>query len=527
MENGKYQKFPYMVYTYDSVDSTNAVARRAVEMVGEGMDMSVHVAGEQTNGRGRNGRTWLNTDDAVMMSIVMLTKLRMDMMPILNLVAAAAVKNAVYRLTGGAVGLTVKWPNDLLTEDRLEKVCGILSEAVSFHGKKYAVIGIGLDLNEKKMPDGLLQPASSIRLNYGKYIGVLDAVNTILEEFEKQLKLMNADTDAFLSEYAKDCVSIGHHVKVDSGNSIRFGVGDRLAPNGQLIVRYEDGTTDVVYAADVSVRNLDTVDEKLALKLMPKRKRDSNKGTNGRALLIVGSENMPGAALMSTKACIRGGAGLVKVLIPEAVKPMYSLIPEAMLETDDSKADELIKWAGTILIGCGMGVFARTKELLEKVLKSGKPCVIDADALNTMAKHRELLELLHEKAVITPHPGEMARLVGSTPDEVLKNFTPSALGFAEKYGCTVLLKSAVSVVVSPDLTIRYNDAGTSGLAKGGSGDVLAGLVTALSAQGAKPFDAASLGSYLLGLSSEKALDFLHNRFVAAGDIIDIIASELN
>ena len=107
MENNRYFNFPFTIYTYDSVDSTNAVARRMINMVGIGADKSVHVAGEQTAGRGRKDRVWLNTEDAVMMSIVQMTKLSMDKLPILNLVAAVAVRNALTKLTSHKVELVI------------------------------------------------------------------------------------------------------------------------------------------------------------------------------------------------------------------------------------------------------------------------------------------------------------------------------------------------------------------------------------------------------------------------------------
>ena len=527
MKDDCYDWKSYRIYTYDSVDSTNSVAKRAVELAGADMDRSVHVAGEQTNGKGRRGRKWLNTDEAVMMSIVVRTKLQMDRVPLLNLAAAVAVRNAVLKLTEGQVGLSIKWPNDLVVTDRFEKVCGILSEAVIKDKAKYAVIGIGLNLNAETVPDGLLQPASSVFIQCRRYVKVLDAVNAIVEEFDSQYRLLQKDIPEFIRDYASQCVSLGRHVKVDFGGNVRYGVGDKLSPSGQLIVKYEDGETDEVNCADVSIRNLERTDERLAAELLPRRRPDANKGSFGRALLIVGSDVMPGAALMCTKACIRTGAGLTKVLIPESIKPSFALIPEAMLETDDEKADELIKWASVIGIGCGLGISPRTRKLIEAVLLSKKPCVLDADALNTLSRNKTILELLHENAVITPHPAEMARLIGEKTEKVLKCFTNTALAFAEEYGCNVLLKSASSVLASPDGRVRYNDSGSSALAKGGSGDVLTGIITAFIAQGAAPFDAASLGAYLLGVSAEKAIDFLHNRFVCAGDVIDIISSEIN
>lgn len=526
MDNAVYGMYPFTVYTYDRVDSTNSVAMRAVKHSKEQMHFSVHVAGEQTDGRGRNDRKWINTEDSVMMSIVVKTRLAMEKIPMLNLAAAVAVKNAVMKLTRNGMRLSVKWPNDVITSDSYEKVCGILSETMRLDNAKYAIIGIGLNLNARTMPDDLLQPATSVYLHYGKYIDVLKAVDEILKQFKLQYEYLMKDPNGFLKGFAEDCITLGHHVSVDDGKSIRYGMGERLAPNGQLIVRFEGGVSDVVYSGDVSIRNMRTIDRALAKKLMPKPKPFANKGAFGKAAMIVGSPDMPGAALMSTKACIRAGAGLTRALIPEEIKASFAAVPEAMLVTDCNKADELIEWADSICIGCGMGVSERTRALLDKVLKSGKKCVIDADALNTMSKHRELLELLHENTVITPHPGEMGRLMECETERAAADLTSCAKEFALKYGCNVLMKSHYSAVVSPAGVIRYNDSGNEALAKGGSGDVLAGLIAGLMAQKVKPFDAASLGAYLLGVSAEEVICFLRNRFAGATDIIDVISTEI-
>lgn len=526
MDNNIYGMYPFTVYTYDKIDSTNAVAIRAVKYEKDRMHMTAHVAGEQTAGRGRNDRTWINTEDSVMMSIVIKTRLAMEKIPVLNLVAAVAVRNAVLKLTNNHINIAIKWPNDIITSDTYEKLCGILSETVRIDNSKYAVIGIGLNLNARTMPDNLLQPATSVYLHYGQYIEVLKMVDAILVQFKLQYDLMMKDMDAFLKGFSKECITLGHHVSVNDGKTIRYGIGDRLAPNGQLVVRYEGGVSDVVYSGDVSIRNLRTIDEKLAEKLMPKPKPFANKGAFGKAAMIVGSPDMPGAALMSTKACIRAGAGLTRALIPKQIAPFFAVIPEAMLVTEDERSDELIDWATVIGIGCGMGVSERTHDLVEKVLHSKKKCVIDADALNTMAKHRELLELLHENAVVTPHPAEMARLMECEVQYVVDNFTSCAIDFAARYGCTVQLKSHYSVTVSPNGTVRYNDSGSDALAKGGSGDVLTGLITGLMAQGVKPYDSATLGAYMLGTSAENVIKLLKNRFACATDIVEAISSEL-
>lgn len=525
-ENGSYHHFPYEVYTYDSVDSTNAVAKRAVSMIGHAADMTVHTAKRQSKGRGRLGRAWENTDGAVLMSIVRKTDMDPDSLPLLNLAAALAVRSAVAEITDGFLEPVVKWPNDLLTPDRLEKLCGILSESVSVGGELYAIVGIGLNLNCRDIPQGLLQPASSVYLYTGLECSVTGALNAILDGFEKQYNRLIKDRDAFMKDYARSCISIGRHVCVKGGNSVLYGMGESLLEDGRLVVKFEDGKTDVVSAADVSVRDMRVTDEALVRRLMPKRKHNGNKGDYGRAALIVGSFDMPGAALMCTRACLRSGAGLTRVLVPESIRHMFASIPEAVL-ADEDEIDALLEWASVIGVGCGMGVSDRTAALLKKALSSGKPCVIDADGLNTLAAHGELKKLLHKAVVLTPHPGEMGRLIKRSAKYVSENMTSCALSFSKEYGCTVLLKSAVSVIASPGGEVRYNETGSSALSKGGSGDVLTGVITALLAQGAGSFDAASIGAYLLGVSAEKALDLLGTRFVCAQDLTEVIEYEIN
>lgn len=527
MENSKVYFYPYTVYCYETVDSTNAVAKRAVTMMGSSVDRTVHVTGTQTKGRGRSGRSWINTDDSVMMSIVQSTRLAAEKIPVLNLVAAVAVRNALISLTDHGIDISIKWPNDIVTTDRMEKLCGILSEVVKADNRKYAIIGIGLNLNSDVMPDDLLMPATSVFLETGRTCRVLNAVQQILTEFRIQYDLFSRDPAAFLKNYARGCVSLGRHLCIKEGEKLSYAVGESITAFGQLAVRYESGETGVVSAADVSVRNRVSVDAKLASRLLPKRGPRSHKGNNGRAGIIAGSPNMPGAALMCSGACIRSGAGLTRVLIPTELRSYFSAVPEAMLMTEDASAEELISWANVLAVGCGMEVNERTAGLLEKVLLSKKPCIIDAGALGTLAAYPNLTGLLHENCLLTPHPGEMGRLIGLGPEEVAKELTSTALGYASKHGCCVLLKSASSVIASPAGELRYNDRGSSALAKGGSGDVLAGLITGVAAQGANLFDAATVGAYLLGVSAEECISFLRDRFLEAEDIVDIVASRLN
>lgn len=276
---------------------------------------------------------------------------------------------------------------------------------------------------------------------------------------------------------------------------------------------------------DTSKPALFSEDEADIAPLLPKRPFDSHKGRNGHALLCVGSSAYPGAALLSSRAALRGGAGLLTVCMPDPVRPYFAALPEAItlpVGTDDwcEAASPIVCSAmenkQAIGIGCGVGKGDITP-VIEAALHSGKKLVLDADALNQMAGHRELLCLLHENVVLTPHAGEMARLLETSVPDVLAD----PLGAARAFPCTTLLKGATTLVHANGRT-AFLTFGNPGLAKGGSGDVLTGLIVALLAQGLEPFDAARAGSYLLGTSADRAMKLLNERALLASDVMDMI-----
>ncbi len=266
------------------------------------------------------------------------------------------------------------------------------------------------------------------------------------------------------------------------------------------------------------------------VRLLPKRPIDSHKGKNGRVLLCVGSGTYTGAALLSTAACLRAGAGLTTTAVPGAVKAAFSTLPEAMAaavnggaEWDDTACDNaiaLLSKKNAVCIGCGVGE-GNVLPLVEAVLASKTPVVLDADALNQLAKAPELFKLLHENVILTPHVAEMARLSGESIATILADPIGIAQTYAKKWNCVVLLKGATTCISNGSET-RLNTTGNAGLAKGGSGDVLAGLITGLLAQGLSPLDAASSGAYLLGASADVALDLLKERMLLARDVIGAI-----
>lgn len=266
------------------------------------------------------------------------------------------------------------------------------------------------------------------------------------------------------------------------------------------------------------------IDEGFVCSLLPNRKLVSNKGTYGRSLIVAGSNGMNGAAVMAASAALRAGSGLVNAYVPESIVHAFDVRPEIMVNADAGMPESLntlIHKSNAIGVGCGSGKDTHICQKLMQIIESGKPCVIDADGLNNLTE--EHVSKLHDNCVLTPHPGEMARLLGVGIHDVLKDRVAVARDYAIKNNCVLLLKSSVTVIASPSGIIRYNISGNPGLAKGGSGDVLTGIITALLAQGLKPFDAASVGAFMLGVSADKALELLKNRMLAASDVVDAIS----
>lgn len=270
--------------------------------------------------------------------------------------------------------------------------------------------------------------------------------------------------------------------------------------------------------------------DKIAALLGPRR-RESNKGDNGHGLLLAGSGSMPGAACMAATAALRAGIGTLKVLCPASAAAGLCALPEAMLallpgERWDACTEAFLRSyldaATCIATGPGMGRAAETDGVLRLVLSAGKPVVVDADGLFALARSIEARAALHDKVVLTPHFGEMARLLGISIPEVRENQEALALRSAAQWGCTVLLKGARSVVAAPDGRFAWNETGNPGLAKGGSGDVLSGIALAMLGQKLAPFDAACAASYLLGASADTALDLLRERMLMARDVTEMI-----
>ncbi|HZJ75609.1 MAG TPA: NAD(P)H-hydrate dehydratase [Clostridia bacterium] len=259
------------------------------------------------------------------------------------------------------------------------------------------------------------------------------------------------------------------------------------------------------------------IDKETAQKMLPARKSNSHKGTFGTVLIIGGSRNMPGAPCIAALGAVKSGAGLVKIAFPDTI---YSAVTAHLAEcvylplyTNEngmissrylSVLEKEMKEASGIVIGCGMGVCPDTETLVEYVIENARCTVLlDADALNCAAKDLNILTKSKSDLILTPHPGEMARLLKKDAEFINENRQSVASSFAKKYGITLLLKGQNTVIADKNGDIRINTTGNSGLSKGGSGDLLSGIIGALAAN-TSAFDAASLGAYLHGLSGDIA-----------------------
>lgn len=282
--------------------------------------------------------------------------------------------------------------------------------------------------------------------------------------------------------------------------------------------------------------------ERIDLGMIPRRPAYSNKGSFGRVLIAAGAPGMAGAAFFSAKAAYRAGAGLVKILTPEANRPVLgSLLPEAVLATYDSDNVQAFiaagrvpeefemflkaqaEWADVIVLGPGLGTEEYARVLMEIILENAYvPIILDADGLNLAAKHPELTRYFTENLILTPHLGEMARLTGRTVAEIRADLLGTAAGYARQFGVTCVLKDAATVIVRKDGKLFVNQSGSPAMAKGGSGDVLTGVIAALIALGMDECDASSLGVYVHGLAGELAAEKYGEHSVLAGELADCV-----
>ena len=257
--------------------------------------------------------------------------------------------------------------------------------------------------------------------------------------------------------------------------------------------------------------------------ILKSRARFSHKGTFGHALLIGGSKGKIGATVLMGKACLRSGTGLVTVHLPTCgYTVIQTAVPEVMVSVDEDEKEctqlPSLDAFSAIAAGPGMGTGKNTAKLLKHLIQEANaPLLLDADALNILAENPTWLAFLPKGTVLTPHPGEFARLAGKTSNsfdrlEILR-------AFCIKYSLNIVLKGACTVVCSPLGNCYFNPTGNPGMATGGSGDVLTGVLTGLLAQGYNSTEACILGVYLHGLAGDLAAETSGYEALGAGDIV--------
>ena len=264
--------------------------------------------------------------------------------------------------------------------------------------------------------------------------------------------------------------------------------------------------------------------EELILPLLKKRDKFSHKGTYGHALIIAGSKGKIGAAVMAAKSALRAGAGLVSAHIPNCgYTVLQSSVPEAMCETDanETHISGRIKTGNcnAVAVGPGIGNDPDTIRALKLLIQDTTVnTVFDADALNIIAENKTWFSFMRDGSILTPHPKEFERLFGKSDNsfERLKLQREMAM----KYGFYIVLKGAHTSIAFPDGNVYFNSTGNPGMATGGSGDVLTGIICGLLAQGYKPYEAIVLGVYLHGIAGDVAAEKMSEQGMTAMDIID-------
>ncbi len=406
------------------------------------------------------------------------------------------------------VGRAESRTKEMAAQEKICEACGIPVDQDFMDGDFStivdAVLGIGISRNVE-----------------GKYADLIRWING------QKSAVVSVDIPSGIS--ADDGRVLGIAVKADL--TVTFGaekIGQILYPGtsycGELKCSASGITTDLPEMKGVFRYTKDD------LKLIPKRKPYSNKGTYGKVLLIAGSEGMCGAAILSARAAFHTGCGMVRIFTSECNRTVIqTALPEAIVTCYDSSEPDVellkssINWADVIGIGPGIGTGNDAADLLTSVLElGGKAMVLDADALNLLASHPHLISSLPSSSILTPHLGEMARLTGVDKKEISSSLIQTAKDYASEYQVILALKDA-RTVVSDGTRVCINTSGNNGMSTAGSGDVLSGIICGLLAQGLSLFDAASLGVYLHGLAGDRAMEAYGEHGMVAGDIADQIS----
>jgi len=274
--------------------------------------------------------------------------------------------------------------------------------------------------------------------------------------------------------------------------------------------------------------NKKLVDQKLVSSILKVRSKFSHKGNYGHALLIAGSYGKVGAAVLAARACLRSGTGLLTVHVPRCgYSILQTAVPEAMIQTDSDEniytSQIEMKKFSAVGVGPGIGIEEATKKALTHLIKSSEaPMVLDADAINILGDERNLISGLPENTVLTPHIKEFERITEKAKNDFHRH--ELQIEFAVKHKVIVVLKGAHTCIALPDGSVYFNNTGNPGMAKGGSGDALTGIILSLLAKGYSPADACIAGVHIHGLAGDIAAEEKGVESMLASDLIENIGS---
>lgn len=419
--------------------------------------------------------------------------------------------------------------NDELSDDAAHNLRGYLK----LKGKVTEVGADGLGLLKQRIDkSGLVVDAilgtgikSEVRGLFAEAIALINAAS---------LPVLAVDIPSGL--HTDQGVALGAAVQAATTVALGFPkLGEVIYPGvkncGELVVA--DIGIDKRAVVQVAPQ-IELLEHEMIRQLIPRRESDTHKGTYGHVLAIAGSRGKTGAAILACRAAMRIGAGLTTLAAPRALNDIFAAAlievmteslrgneAEEMEELSDDDWRRLLARKNAVLFGPGIGVNDATRSSLRWLLRNlDKPWVIDADGLNALALEIDRLRQAKFPPVLTPHPGEMARLIGRTTGEINADRVEIARGFAVERRCYLVLKGARSVIATPDGKIFINPTGNPGMASGGMGDVLAGVLAALLGQGLAPADAVRLGVYLHGFVGDRVAEAKGEIGLIASDVIE-------
>lgn len=361
----------------------------------------------------------------------------------------------------------------------------------------------------------------------GVYAELIDEINTNQESLVVAIDVPSG-VNALSGEVA------GNAVKADLTTTMAYyKTGLLLNPGHQYCGQIEVIDLGMVKKSLEKINyNHFLLDNSEAAQILVSRESTGHKGTFGKILVVGGSKNMPGAPALVGEAALKSGAGLVKTALPDifaqkGLNYKNELIYD-FLKSDGNKINKKafadikksMKKMDVLALGPGLGQSKEIDELIENILKNiNKPIVLDADGINAL-KDLDILNNCNDNLILTPHPGEMSRLIGKSIKDIKKNKVEISRKFAAEYGVNLILKGATTIIALPDGKVYFNITGNNGLATAGSGDVLTGITASLLAQGLKTAEAAILAPYLHGKAGDKAKEDLTEYSIIASDLIN-------